>query len=80
MTAFVRGISVDGREGSRDKDGKREYTVVYKVGTDDKNDGPLTVMQAFGIPSIGNILIAGNDLDPAAVVTDKTARQAGSPW
>jgi len=80
MTAFVRGISVDGRGGSIDKDLKTEYSVIYKVYTDDRRDGPAIVRTAFGIPDIGDIYTPGNDYDPAAVVVDKSVRQGDSPY
>jgi len=74
MTASVRGISAEGREGTIDLD-KKEYTVIYKVHTDDKQDGPAIVRTAFGIPAIGAIYVAGNDSDNSAVVVEKVATQ-----
>lgn len=79
MTATVRGISVDGRGGSIDLNA-REYSIVYKVGTDDRADGPSTVRIAFGIPSIGDVYAPGNDIDNAAVVISKEVEQGDSPW
>lgn len=80
MTATVRGISVGGRTGSINQDGEREYSVVYKVTTDDKRDGPSVVRTAFGIPNVGDTYQPGNDLDVAAVVVSKEATQGDSPW
>ena len=80
MTATVIGISVDGRQGRVSNDATREYTVIYKVRTDDRADGPVTVTNAFGIPNIGDIFQPGNDLDAAAVVTNKTSSQGDSPY
>lgn len=79
MTATVRGISPTGRTGSHTADA-REYTIVYKVMTDDRNDGPSVVMNAFGIPSIGDLYSPGNDFDNSAVVIGKTPSQGESPW
>ena len=78
MTASVIGISVADRQGSHTLQA-REYTVVYKVVTDDRNDGPSTVMDAFGIPEIGDIYAPGNDFDNAATVISKSPRQGDSP-
>ena len=80
MSATVRGVSVEGRSGSRDEDRVREYTVVYKVTTDDRNDGAAIAMEAFGIPNIGDQFNVGNDFDPAAVCVSKSADQGDSPW
>lgn len=79
MTATVRGISPEGREGTRNLQA-REYTVVYKVGTDDRADGPNIVMSAFGVPAIGDLYSPGNDFDNAAVVISKDCKQGASPW
>jgi len=54
--------------------------VIYKVGTDDRNDGPQKVRAAFGIPNVGDLYQPGNDFDEAAIVIGKDAREAGSPW
>lgn len=78
MTATVRGISAEGRQGAISLDAK-EYTVVYKVTSDDRNDGPSVIRTAFGVPTIGDIYVAGNDVDAAAVVVGKTVTQV-SPW
>lgn len=71
MTATVRGISVGGRDGGISQSGHRTFTLVYKVVTDDKRDGPATVRVALGIPSIGDTYSAGNDSDTSAVCVDK---------
>lgn len=73
MTATVRGISLAGRDGSEDLEGVREYSVVYKVTSDDKRDGPKQILSAFGVPNVGDIYVSGNDTDVAAVVINKTA-------
>lgn len=80
MTATLRGISVEGRHGSIDREGDREYTVIYKVGTDNKTDGIVQVRNAAGIPSVGDIYAAGNDSDFAAVVVGKEVSQGDSPF
>lgn len=81
MTATVRGISLQGRDGSEDLEGVREYTVIYKVVTDDKRDGAKQVLAAFGVPSVGDIYVAGNDTDFATVVIGRTATPVdGSAW
>ncbi len=40
-------------EGSRDRDGYREYHAWFLVGTDDTGDGPAIVMQTEGLPRPG---------------------------
>lgn len=80
MTATVRGISVDGRAGVVKTDATNEYTVVYRVTTDDRNDGPAAVEAAFGIPDIGDYYAAGNDSDVTAICTGKNVTQTESPW
>lgn len=78
MTATVRGISVEGRDGSWGE--SNEYTLTFKVSTDDPNDGPAEVLAAPGIPERGWVYSFGNDFDVNATCTDKRAREAGSPW
>lgn len=78
MTASVRGIKADGREGSRSLE-SREYSIVYLVTTDDRLDGPEKIMTAFGIPAIGDLYISGNDADASAVVIGKSCSPT-SPW
>lgn len=75
MTVTVRGIKKGGGvEGSQSIE-QDEYTVIYYVVTDERRDGPRTIMTAFGIPNIGDTYVAGHDFDNAAVVIDKSARQ-----
>jgi len=80
MSATVRGISPADRSGSIGQDGTREYSIVYKVGTDDRNDGPQKARTAFGIPNVGDLYQPGNDFDEAAIVVGKEATQGDSPW
>ena len=80
MTASVLGISTDGRAASVDRSAVHEYTVVYKVQTDDRSDGPSIVESAFGIPSIGDLYSVGNDNDTSAICVGKSVRQGDSPW
>lgn len=75
MTATVRGISIDDASGSINKDGEREYRIVYKVQVDDKRDGAAAVRTAFGIPNLGDAYNPGNDSDFEAVVISKEPRR-----
>lgn len=79
MTATVIGISAEDRGGRADLD-RREYSVVYKVRTDNRSDGPGAIRTAFGIPNLGDMYVAGNDIDQAAVVVGKDVRQLDSPY
>lgn len=47
----------------RDKDGHRDYTLVSKIVTTTKNDGPATVFNVPGVAAIGATWAIGNDLD-----------------
>lgn len=80
MTATVRGISVEGRDGSINQDGVREFTLIYKVQTNDKRDGAAIVRIAPGIPSIGDTYTAGNESDPSAVCISKEPEPTDSPF
>ena len=44
------------------------FNVVYLVEVDDKNDGPLVVINADGLPMVGDSYAVGNDVDPFAFV------------
>lgn len=81
MTATVRGVSIESREGTIDVNGVKTYTVIFKVQTNDKRDGAAIVRVAPGIPSIGDTYSIGNDTDPTAVVIDKQVNQVqGCPF
>lgn len=80
MTCTVRGISVDGRRGTLDKRGHREYTVVYKVVSDDRRDGPVQAGNAPGVPQIGDLYAPGNDVDNAAITIAVEVNQGDSPY
>lgn len=81
MTTTVRGISVEDRDGSINIDGIREFTVIYKVQSNDKRDGAITVLATPGIPNIGDQYQAGNESDNRVVVVNKQAAQvAGCPF
>ncbi len=58
-------VSVDpiSSELSIDANWHRTYTSVYQVITDDVNDGPITVVNASGIPNYGASYQWGNDSD-----------------
>lgn len=79
MTATVRGISTDGRDGTIDRKLVREYTVTYLVTTNDWNDGPQTVRTAYGIPDVGDVYMPGNDYDAQAAVIAKRVVQREAP-
>lgn len=48
---------------SQDSDGHREYKVTLQVHTDDPDDGPLSVAQATGAPTIGSYYDWENTVD-----------------
>lgn len=79
MTATIRGISVDGRDGSADVESGVRYRVVYYVSTDDVNDGPQVVRAVSGIPSLGDVYSVGNDHDPQAIAIQKNESQRDDP-
>lgn len=81
MTTTIRGISVEGRDGSINIDGIRECTVIYKVESNDKRDGQIAVLNTAGIPNIGDPYQAGNETDVSLVVVNKQAAQVdGCPF
>ncbi len=53
----------------RDKEGQRTYKVTHRVKTTDTEDGPATILDAAGIPTIGSTWSEGNDADVWAFCT-----------
>ena len=49
-----------GRRGSQDIESKRDYARVFRVGTNDVKDGPLTVRLAPGLPRIKDVYLDAN--------------------
>lgn len=47
----------------RDMEGHRRYRVKFKIKTDDSDDGPYTVLNCPGLPSVGSQWNFGNDDD-----------------
>jgi len=78
MSASVRGVSIDDREGSETAN-SLEYSATYKVTTTDKNDGPEIVRNAFGLPRRDEVYSVGNDFNPNAKVVSVDPRQSTSP-
>lgn len=58
-----------GWEGSRTEEGHRDYTVKFKVETDNTADGPQAVTFAAGLPAVGDPWTFGNDNDAWAFCT-----------
>ena len=56
-----------------DPDHQRAYTSVYEVITNDVNDGPITALNASGIPPYRSTYSFGNDFDNWAFAHDATA-------
>lgn len=52
--------------GSRDGEGGRTYTIVFRVESDDPLDGPSTVRATPGLPLVGAPWAWDNDFDPWA--------------
>jgi hypothetical protein len=50
-------------EGSRDREGHREFIIRHRVFTTSSLDGPLVVMNAPGLPFVGSLWAFGNDND-----------------
>lgn len=51
---------------SRDKDGHRDYEIVWKIRGDDVEDGPGTVFLSAGLPAVGSSWNFGGDYDAPA--------------
>lgn len=68
------------------KDFHRDYSVRFRVKTTDVNDGPLTVLSAAGLPTMGSIWNFGNDTDlwaycwPEISVTPQVDRKINNLW
>jgi hypothetical protein len=79
MTATVRGVSSQGRDGRVGSDFKREYVVTYLVHTTDSDDGPQQIIDAPGVPNFGDRYTLGNDDDMFALAQDISVTQRDSP-
>jgi len=55
----------------------REYTAVYRVTVTDASDGPEVVVQASGLPAIGDTYSAGNDSDTSVECVSLKPKLAG---
>lgn len=53
-------------DGGVDDAGDRTYYLKVRIESDDKNDGPATIMSTAGLPVPGSIWAYGNDSDPWA--------------
>jgi hypothetical protein len=49
--------------GGIDDEGYRTWLLTNKVRTTDKNDGPKTVSECPGLPTVGSTYLFGNDVD-----------------
>lgn len=58
----------NGWSGSDTAGGGITFNVVYLVEVNDKNDGPLVVLNASGLPMVGDSYEVGNDRDDFAFV------------
>lgn len=64
MTVTFRGPISSSLQ--RDSDGHRTYKVVYCVLTTEPGEGPISVMQASGLPAVGDTYSYGSESDPYA--------------
>jgi hypothetical protein len=74
--AIVSFSELPQRTGGTQADFKRRYTRVFKVYSDDRDDGPKTVAAAIGL-GIGSTYAAGNDSDAGSFVQSIEARETG---
>lgn len=58
-----------GWKGGRTKEGHKEFTVIHRVRTDSKNDGPAIVMACPGLPTRSSIWAFGNEIALWAMCT-----------
>lgn len=58
----------NGWSGSETAGAGITFNVIYQVEVDDRNDGPLVVLNAPGLPVVGDPYNVGNDVDPFAFV------------
>uniref|UniRef100_A0A6M3L9M7 Uncharacterized protein n=1 Tax=viral metagenome TaxID=1070528 RepID=A0A6M3L9M7_9ZZZZ len=73
MSVTVTGATID-RSATEDIKFTREVTVVFTVKTSDKRDGPIQVLNAAGLPSIGAQYSVGNDFDLQLICTRRSAK------
>ncbi len=75
--------------GGYTDNGGRKWTIIYKAVTDNKNDGPLTVLSNAGIPAyLSGTYAFGNDADTGAfrrsvdceLLTDPTQGGSWKVW
>lgn len=70
MTATVLGIKTSGKGGSiKRKDSVRDFQIVFKVTTDNRSDGAVVVINAAGLPRLGDPYNIGNEFDSGSTVT-----------
>lgn len=77
MSATVVGVSVENRSGQKDIGLSREYSVTYKITTDNDQDGPQVVFAVSGLPTIGSAYSVGNDVDSQCYCSGLSANQVG---
>ena len=75
MAAILQGERAEGRRASLDEKGVRQYTRVFVVKTNNKNDGSQTVGNAAGLPRRGDAYVAGTDSDVGARCVGLEPRQ-----
>lgn len=85
MATAILGAGPRKMSLSVDSEGHREYDVTWLVESDDKFDGPFTVIGTAGLPLAGSYWIFGNDVDlwawcrPDAKVMVHQEKEGDSP-
>lgn len=85
MTTAILGAGPRKMALTVDAEGNREYDVIWLVESDDKYDGPFTVLLTPGLPVVGSFWAFGNDADlwawcrPDAQVAPHQEKEGDSP-
>ena len=84
MVAIARGFT--DWSLSIDKDGHRDYRLLWEVDTTSNADGPAVVANAAGLPTVGTTWAFGNDVDlwafcwPNWVISPVLTKEANRQW
>lgn len=77
MTVLSADKIHDGWQGQQDPGGSSDFTVLYLVKVDDREDGPLTILDSSLIPDINDSYSVGNDVDSGLICKRRIPRPRG---
>lgn len=78
MSITASNLHWQGWTGKRGRNNEQSYSVVYRVSTDDRYDGPQTVINNYGGPMPGDQgYSVGNDIDGDLICQSVTPKRIG---